>query len=41
MLVDGETAVIASGLNPGEPVVIRGNEVLSDGQSVRVINGGQ
>ncbi|MEO1576927.1 MAG: efflux RND transporter periplasmic adaptor subunit, partial [Pseudomonadota bacterium] len=39
--VDGETAVIASGLNPGEPVVIRGNEVLSDGQSVRVINGGQ
>lgn len=38
--VDGETAVIASGLNPGEPVVIRGNEVLSDGQSVRVIDGG-
>lgn len=28
---------VLAGLNPGEPVVIRGNEILRDGQPVRVL----
>lgn len=35
--VDGDRAVIASGLEPGLPVVTRGNEGLSDGQPVRIV----
>ncbi len=38
--VDGDRAVIASGLEPGRPVVIRGNETLVDGQPVRIVGGG-
>lgn len=35
--VDGDTAVVESGLEPGQPVVVRGNEVLNDGDAVRVL----
>ena len=38
--VDGDRAVIASGLEPGLPVVTRGNELLADGQPVRIVDGG-
>ena len=38
--VDGDRAVIASGLEPGLPVVTRGNELLVDGQPVRIVDGG-
>ncbi|MEL6199957.1 MAG: efflux RND transporter periplasmic adaptor subunit, partial [Pseudomonadota bacterium] len=37
--VYGETAVINSGLDSLLPVVTRGNEALTDGQAVRVIDG--
>ncbi|MEL6448836.1 MAG: efflux RND transporter periplasmic adaptor subunit [Pseudomonadota bacterium] len=37
--VYGETAVIAGGLDSLLPVVTRGNEALTDGQAVRVIDG--
>ncbi len=37
--VYGETAVIADGLDSLLPVVTRGNEALTDGQAVRVIDG--
>lgn len=37
--VDGDRAVITSGLEPDLPVVIRGNELLVDGQSVRIVDG--
>lgn len=36
--VDGDRAVIASGLERGMLVVVRGNEALADGQPVRVID---
>jgi len=36
--VDGDMAVIESGLEAGQPVVVRGNEVLDDGDAVRVVN---
>jgi multidrug efflux pump subunit AcrA (membrane-fusion protein) len=35
--VDGDMAVVESGLEPGRPVVVRGNEVLTDGDAVRVV----
>ncbi|MGK7296646.1 MAG: efflux RND transporter periplasmic adaptor subunit [Candidatus Wenzhouxiangella sp. M2_3B_020] len=35
--VDGNRAVIESGLEPDSPVVVRGNEVLNDGDPVRVV----
>ena len=35
--VDGDMAVIESGLEPGQPVVVRGNEVINDGDTVRVV----
>ena len=35
--VDGNRAVIESGLEPGVAVVVRGNEALVDGQAVRVV----
>jgi len=35
--VDGNMAVIESGLEAGRPVVVRGNEMLSDGDAVRVV----
>lgn len=38
--VDGDRAVIASGLEPGMSVVVRGNETLVDGQPVRIVGGG-
>lgn len=38
--VDGDRAVIASGLEAGLPVVTRGNELLVDGQPVRIVEGG-
>ncbi len=38
--VDGDRAVIESGLSPKERVVVRGNEVLTDGQPVRIVEGG-
>ncbi|NKI34887.1 efflux RND transporter periplasmic adaptor subunit [Wenzhouxiangella sp. XN79A] len=38
--VEGDRAVIASGLETGLPVVIRGNELLTDGQPVRIVDGG-
>lgn len=34
-----DEVVIESGLEPGQQVVLRGNEVLSDGQRVKVIEG--
>lgn len=36
--VDGNRAVIASGLEAGLPVVTRGNEALTDGQPVRIVD---
>jgi len=38
--VDGNRAVIESGLSPNEVVIVRGNEVLAEGQAVRVTGGG-
>jgi len=38
--VDGNRAVIESGLSPNEKVIVRGNEVLAEGQAVRVTEGG-
>jgi len=38
--VDGDRAVILSGLEPGAPVVVRGNETLVDGQPVRIVESG-
>ena len=38
--VDGDRAVIESGLSPTERVIVRGNEVLAEGQPVRVTGGG-
>lgn len=38
--VAGDRAVIASGLEPGAPVVVRGNESLADGQPVRILGEG-
>ena len=38
--VDGDRAVIAGGLEPDLPVVTRGNELLVDGQPVRIVDGG-
>lgn len=35
--VDGDMAVIESGLEADQPVVVRGNEVLNDGDAVRVV----
>jgi len=35
--VDGDMAVVESGLEAGQPVVVRGNEVLNDGDAVRVV----
>jgi len=35
--VDGDWAVIESGLDAGQPVVVRGNEVLTDGDAVRIV----
>jgi RND family efflux transporter MFP subunit len=35
--VDGDWAVIDSGLEAGQPVVVRGNEVLTDGDAVRIV----
>ncbi len=37
--VYGDTAVIVSGLDTLSPVVTRGNEVLTDGQAVRLVSG--
>jgi len=37
--VDGDMAVIESGLEAGQTVVVRGNEVLGDGDAVRIVNG--
>lgn len=36
--VAGDKAVIASGLEADAPVVVRGNETLSDGQPVRILD---
>jgi RND family efflux transporter MFP subunit len=36
--VDGDMAVIESGLEAGQRVVVRGNEVLSDDDTVRVVS---
>jgi len=30
-------AVVESGLEAGQPVVVRGNEVLNDGDAVRIV----
>jgi RND family efflux transporter MFP subunit len=38
-LVFGERVAIREGLRAGEPVVVRGNEALRDGQNVRVRDG--
>jgi len=38
--VSGNSAEIVSGLAPDQPVVVRGNEVLTEGQAVRVIDAG-
>jgi RND family efflux transporter MFP subunit len=35
--VDGDWAVIEAGLTPGRAVVIRGNEMLRDGDAVRIV----
>lgn len=35
--VDGDRAVVESGLESGQAVVVRGNEVLNDGDAVRVV----
>jgi RND family efflux transporter MFP subunit len=35
--VDGDWAVIDSGLEPDQAVVVRGNEVLQDGDAVRIV----
>jgi len=35
--VDGDMAVIESGLETDQPVVVRGNEVLGDGDAVRIV----
>ena len=35
--VDGNMAVIGAGLEAGQAVVVRGNEVLNDGDAVRVV----
>jgi RND family efflux transporter MFP subunit len=39
--VDGDRAVIESGLSPDQAVIVRGNEVLADGQPVRIAEGDQ
>jgi len=38
--VSGNSAEIVSGLRPDQPVVVRGNEVLTEGQAVSVSNPG-
>src|SRR6056297_2821568 len=38
--VDGDRVVIESGLSPDQAVVVRGNEVLAEGQPVRVVEDG-
>ncbi|HKL51449.1 MAG TPA: efflux RND transporter periplasmic adaptor subunit [Wenzhouxiangellaceae bacterium] len=38
--VDGDMAVIEAGLDAGQPVVVRGNEVLNDGDAVRIVESG-
>lgn len=38
--VDGDRVVVADGLDAGMPVVTRGNELLIDGQPVRIVDGG-
>ncbi len=38
--IDGERIEVRSGLNAGERVVSRGGAFLSDGDTVRVSNGG-
>lgn len=38
--VSGDSAEIVSGLGPDQPVVVRGNEVLTEGQAVNVSNPG-
>ncbi len=38
--VDGDRAVIESGLSPDQAVVVRGNEVLTEGQPVRIVEDG-
>jgi RND family efflux transporter MFP subunit len=38
--VDGERAVIEAGLTTDEVVIVRGNEVLAEGQPVRIVEGG-
>lgn len=35
--VDGDLAVVDSGLDAGQAVVVRGNEVLQDGDAVRIV----
>ena len=35
--VDGDRAVVESGLEPDQAVVVRGNEVLNDGDAVRIV----
>jgi RND family efflux transporter MFP subunit len=37
--VDGDRAVIESGLTADEAVIVRGNEVLAEGQPVRIVEG--
>ncbi|MGB0515144.1 MAG: hypothetical protein ACPGJE_09935 [Wenzhouxiangellaceae bacterium] len=39
--VEGERAVILTGLESGMPVVVRGNEALIDGQPVRLVEDGR